>query len=733
MKKLSLLLTVVVLAFSAQAGMLSLHAGNHHQIKKHQVANPVITQSQAMELQSQQPLRVITTRPEGELRTYERTGGQGMFPNYDQIGLDVQSGKMDIVLADDNVVYMKNILFNCGLTYGTSWVQGVMSEDGTTITVPLGQSICRDDYYEADLELCMGSTELVTVDGEPALEFTVDESVTEVIYTIEGDKIMLQGTEGSDATGQDMSRWNAYGLSCRWSDDGSFGACLEWGTELTRTETTVIPTVIYNQPEGELATYNRTGMSIFTGYFGVQSSQFADKMNIVYGTDGKVYIQNPLWWNKSYNTWVCGDFDPETGIVSVPVGQYLMYNEDADLGVQLLWGHSILYQDADGYYMYEYFIDDVDAIQYKIDGENLYLLGCEGDPYADFPEYYNATGLLGHFSDGSNMTCLEYVGPDMVYGTLLNLVPAVPANPTNVTWQDRGATDGTTYLGFTLPTTDVDGKILEQEFISYSIFIDDDQIYTFDAESYGSIDEDVTEIPYSLWSNYWGFTPTQVTFYRTNHCDDPIFEHRIGIQVYYTVGDVKNASDIVYINAGDLEPAVPANPEASSWYDYSEYGSNYGNFYFNLPTTDVDGNYIDQYFLSYSIYTDNDQIYTFRASDFPNELTEDATEIPASVFFNSWNLSSFGANLYWDEAPLFTHQVGIQVFYTIDGVKNASEIVYLEVYPNPSAVDELTAGKQVASVRYYNLAGQEMAQPSGMTIQVTTFTDGTRTAIKVIK
>ena len=74
--------------------------------------------------------------------------------------------------------------------------------------------------------------------------------------------------------------------------------------------------------------------------------------------------------------------------------------------------------------MYEYFIDDVDAIRCQIDGDNLYLLGCEG-------------GLLGHFSDGSNMTCLEYVGPGVPYGTLLNLRPAVPANPTNVTWQDR--------------------------------------------------------------------------------------------------------------------------------------------------------------------------------------------------------------------------------------------------------------------------------------------------------
>ena len=41
MKKLSLLLTVVALAFSAQAGVLRMHAGNHHQIKKHQVTNPL--------------------------------------------------------------------------------------------------------------------------------------------------------------------------------------------------------------------------------------------------------------------------------------------------------------------------------------------------------------------------------------------------------------------------------------------------------------------------------------------------------------------------------------------------------------------------------------------------------------------------------------------------------------------------------------------------------------------
>ena len=48
-------------------------------------------------------------------------------------------------------------------------------------------------------------------------------------------------------------------------------------------------------------------------------------------------------------------------------------------------------------------------------------------------------------------------------------------------------------------------------------------------------------------------------------------------------------------------------------------------------------------------------------------------------------------------------------------------------------VEEVMAGKTVANVRYYNVAGQEMAQPSGMTIQVTTYTDGTTAAVKVVK
>ena len=48
-------------------------------------------------------------------------------------------------------------------------------------------------------------------------------------------------------------------------------------------------------------------------------------------------------------------------------------------------------------------------------------------------------------------------------------------------------------------------------------------------------------------------------------------------------------------------------------------------------------------------------------------------------------------------------------------------------------VEELFAGKTVANVRYFNMAGQEMQQADGVTIMVTTYTDGTTTTTKVMK
>ena len=50
------------------------------------------------------------------------------------------------------------------------------------------------------------------------------------------------------------------------------------------------------------------------------------------------------------------------------------------------------------------------------------------------------------------------------------------------------------------------------------------------------------------------------------------------------------------------------------------------------------------------------------------------------------------------------------------------------------SVDEPTTDRQVASVRYYNINGQELASPNGgIVITVTTYTDGTIESTKTLK
>ena len=82
--------------------------------------------------------------------------------------------------------------------------------------------------------------------------------------------------------------------------------------------------------------------------------------------------------------------------------------------------------------------------------------------------------------------------------------------------------------------------------------------------------------------------------------------------------------------------------------------------------------------------------------------------------------------------PFFSWRIGIQLTYTVDDVVNKSDIVYLEVYPH-TGIDEVNAGKTVTGVSYYNMAGQQMAQPNGLAIQVTTYSDGTTSTAKVVK
>ncbi|MDO4511141.1 MAG: hypothetical protein Q4B68_04900 [Bacteroidales bacterium] len=70
---------------------------------------------------------------------------------------------------------------------------------------------------------------------------------------------------------------------------------------------------------------------------------------------------------------------------------------------------------------------------------------------------------------------------------------------------------------------------------------------------------------------------------------------------------------------------------------------------------------------------------------------------------------------------------------TLFGVYNSSTIVPVKK-EEPSAVTDVNTNKTVASVKYVNLQGQESATPfQGVNIKVSTFTDGSSAAVKVMK
>ena len=75
----------------------------------------------------------------------------------------------------------------------------------------------------------------------------------------------------------------------------------------------------------------------------------------------------------------------------------------------------------------------------------------------------------------------------------------------------------------------------------------------------------------------------------------------------------------------------------------------------------------------------------------------------------------------------------VEAYAVADGKLPSEEIAYEFVVAPITGVEEMMNGKEVAGVRYFNLAGQEMTEANGLTIMVTTYTDGTTSAVKVVK
>ena len=292
-----------------------------------------------------------------------------------------------------------------------------------------------------------------------------------------------------------------------------------------------------------------------------------------------------------------------------------------------------------------------------------------------------------------------------------------PADPTNVTWYDCGDESGNSYLSFTLPTVDVNGNPLDIEMMGYRIYTDDDQIFTFNSAQYDNIWGSTTDIYQYSWESGSDLQSGGVFFYRTNADGfERFFNYRIGVQVFYLNDNfaIGGVSNIVYTEVfPQTELPTPGNPSLSEFIDYGlPVGINLG---YEIAQ-DFDGNYvgndytIDKYYndeeytkldaskLSFSIYTDNDQIFTFTPEMFPNQVNEPLTQFPLSSvtdngYVGNWDIHFGDLTSLVDQVdePFFTWRIGIQTNYTDGGQTSSSDIIYMEIYPQLKPAADVTS------------------------------------------
>lgn len=278
---------------------------------------------------------VITDQPVGELKTYTRGGGH-YYVSSQQLYYEDQSGTIDIVFAAENKVYFKDIV--SGLAYGT-WVEGTISADGQTITVPLSQNLRYVSSYDA----CVAIKLLNYTAGSG---FSVDTEATNVTFSVADGVISMQGTG-----------FGTVSLAGVWTDDGTiqnYGDYESVYTPYTQNKTLV------TLPDGLTPTSMPMTGKFFASITDYQSSISTDiNTNVKVAKDGNTFYIQGLVQLKP-EAWVKGEL--ADGEIEIPVTYlgadaesndlYAMgYSSKGIVGVTLVYDATSGSMEVDGYVM----------------------------------------------------------------------------------------------------------------------------------------------------------------------------------------------------------------------------------------------------------------------------------------------------------------------------------------------------------------------------------------------
>lgn len=523
--------------------------------------------------------------------------------------------------------------------------------------------------------------------------------------------------------------------------------------------------IITEQPAGTVKRYLRTGRAMMGSWGEVyEYDQNGSVSKVVFGDDGEsVYFYMPLS-SVTYPAWVKGTLSTDGTTITVPAGQQIVYG--------------ITEPDPDeGYEGGEVYAFRLHLMELKDGGNGTFTyVIAEGDPDIVWT-VDQATGEL-------RLTCT-----DVDAYNIMGIVYDTPESPEDDGQWNGYADYNTVYVPFNdEPTVMPEGLQTEQYSMLYEqsdswsgtkvlgklvdvAFQGNDVYVTHFSADYpetcikGTIEGDKVVFPRQLMlvneyndAVYFGtYTSTRVDFdwgdFYYEHelsYDDVVFTYDAETRSFSTDMNFDvNASAIVFSGQEMFEkpqfkpfndvPARPADPEITTFDGYEGDNGYICYAYFTIPTSDVDGNFINPNKLYFRFYTSENELYHFQRDnyvrheetdgwDFEPTWEDGMTEIPYYYKDEASDISAENAYFRYGEL----NRLGLQSIYRGGGEEHCSNIYF---YGEGIVTAIVTPGneKTACGKDVYDLQGRRVSSVSkGIYVQSVKHADGTVSNRKVV-
>lgn len=499
-----------------------------------------------------------------------------------------------------------------------------------------------------------------------------------------------------------------------------------------------LPTIITEQPEGELVQYNRKEGLEWYYSGGVNIYLQSGLVNVVYSEDDNtVWIQNPVCAYAN-DAWIVGEVVNGGKTLQFPVGQYLTYNEDYGYGVQVYY--MTPNQDTENISMvYELAtIDETyDFITYTVDGnylvlDNVAAFNTSMAAYNDFTLPLQGNVLGCAWSDDQSFAPYCEWGTTMEMFSLDDVPVELPEGAVTEEFNLAGGVSG----------SDLSQKI-NVAFVDNDIYVQDFTGYFPEGWIKGTIDGDVVKFPAQYLGLYYdtylmylvgatydseaGFELTEDSGFEFSYDADTrtLIQQTPYILVTSSkteTGYYAYAYDLIISNEAPATPSDPTIVAFSEYQNHAEEGEEdnyYGFVIANIPTTDTEGNDMLLPKLSYRIYRDIEGDTAVVAFG-----TNEITDLPSQGGYNIQVLTDTGiATILYDEATADFNSIGVQAVYTGGLEEHKSNIVwhFIKEYAPAGIPGDINGDGQIDGADVSALL--EMVLSGGLTEEQKTIAD----------